>query len=156
MLLVVLLVANVGLMMDGSPMGVVDHQSAGTAANVNAIQLGWQQAGKLTYAKANMLGDLIFIGIYSFGALCGGLLMRADERLMVKLVGGFVILAAVVFCITDYVETIAQVIQLFRMQGADNLAQIVASVGATKTAAFVITLLGLGGKIAVDKLQSRE
>ena len=41
-----------------SPMGISDHQTAGTAAKVDAIQQAWKAAGVLLIARASMLIDL--------------------------------------------------------------------------------------------------
>jgi len=155
-LAVLLAVSNFVLMIEASPFGILDHQSAGTATKVDAIQNGWQQAGLLGFAKLSMAVDLIFIGVYFFGAVCGGVLMRADDRIAVKRVGALVIIGAVIFCVTDYIETILQMIQLFAMQGSDHLAKIAASQGTIKVSGMLMTLAGLVGKIIYDKLSASK
>jgi len=150
-----LIVTNVVFVTDASPFGILDHQKAATAANVNAIQNGWQQAGLLGLAKLSMIVDLVFIAVYTFGAICGGLLMRADDRIAIKRVGALVIAGALVFCVTDYIETIFQVVQLFAMQGSDTLAKVAASVGTAKVGGMLVSLTGLLGKIIYDKFSTR-
>ncbi len=154
-LLIVMIFGNLLLITDVSPMAISDHQSAGSAAKINEIQLAWEVGGLTLYAKISMIIDLLFIGIYSLGALCGGILLRYDKRLSVQRIGALVIAAAVIFCVTDYVETIAQVIQLFSMQGSNSLASTAAMVGPAKSIAFLTTVLGLLGIILWDKFKKK-
>lgn len=154
-LLLIMIFGNLLLITDASPRAISDHQSAGTAIRIDEIQWAWQTAEVIVYAKISMLIDLIFIGIYSLGALCGGILLRYDERTFIKRIGALVIAAAIIFCVTDYLETIAQVIQLFTMQGSDRLAAAAAAVGPAKSIAFLITLLGLIGTILWDKFRKK-
>jgi len=135
-------------------MGIFDHQKAATAANVDSIQLGWKQAGLLGFAKVSMIVDLIFIGIYFFGASCGAVLMLADNRALIKRLGFLVMVAGFIFMVTDYVETIPEVIQLFRMQGDDALANIASKMGTVKITAMIITVLGISTKLVLDKSAS--
>jgi|GEM_PF-4342461 len=57
-----------------------------------------------------MIIDLIFIGVNFFGALCGGILMRADDNILIKRMGTFVIIGATLFLVTYYVETMPEMI----------------------------------------------
>jgi len=136
-------------------MGILDHQKAATAANVNTIQLGWEQAGLLGFAKASMIVDLIFIGIYFFGASCGAVLMLADSRALIKRLGALVMLAGFTFMVTDYIETILQTIQLFQMQGDDGLASTASNMGAVKVTGMIVSVLGISTKLVLDKQASR-
>jgi len=136
-------------------MGIFDHQKAATAANVDSIQLGWKQASLLGFAKVNMIVDLIFIGVYFFGAGCGAILMLADDRALIKRLGAVVMVAGFTFMVTDYLETIPQVIQLFRMQGDDVLTSIASKMGTVKVAAMIVTVLGISSKLVLDKRASR-
>ena len=151
-----LVLFNPLLITNMSPTGIVEHQIAGNADNVNDIQNAWLSAGVLHWAKILMIGDLFFIGIYAFGALCGGVLLRNDDRVMVKRLGALIIAAAILFCITDYIETIAQVIQLFAMKGNDTLATVAAAVNPFKSASFMVTLIGLLSIIIWDKLLTKK
>lgn len=146
---------NLLLITDVSPLAISDHQSAGSADRIDDIQLAWAAADVLIYAKISMIIDLFFIAIYSFGAVCGGILLRYDGRLFVRRIGSLVIAAAVIFCVTDYIETIAQIIQLFSMQGSDSLASTAALVGPAKSISFLTTFLGLLGTILWDKLKKK-
>ena len=103
-----------------------------------------------------MIADLIFITIYSIGALCGGILLRSDNRVFVKRIGALVIAASVIFFVTDQVETIAQSIQLFKMAGSDSLAKLAAAMIAPKTISFLVTLVGLLGVILWDKFLTKS
>ncbi len=153
---IVLVLFNPLLITDISPTGVVEHQLAGTGDRVDTIQFAWLAADVLHWAKILMVGDLFFIGIYAFGASCGGILLRGDERVMVKRLGALIMAAAILFCITDYIETIAQIIQLFAMKGNDNLAYLAAAVNPFKSASFMVTLIGLLSIIIWDKLLTKR
>lgn len=153
LLLLVMVFGNLLLITEASPFGMRNHQSAGSADRIDEIQWAWQSAGVIIYAKISMIIDLFFIGIYSVGAICGGILLRYDERLFIRRIGALIIAAAIIFCVTDYLETIAQVIQLFTMQGSDTLASAAAAVGPAKSIAFLTTLLGLIGTILWDKFK---
>lgn len=153
LLLFVMVLGNLLLITDVSPLGMRDHQSAGSANRIDEIQWAWQSAEVIIYAKISMMIDLFFIGIYSIGAICGGILLRYDERLFIRRIGALIIAAAIIFCVTDYLETIAQIIQLFAMQGSDDLASAAAAVGPAKTIAFLTTLFGLIGPILWDKFK---
>jgi len=152
---VLLLLGNIGLMIEPSPMGILDHQKAATAANVNAIQLGWEQAGLLGFAKVSMIVDLIFIGIYFFGASCGAVLMLVDNRLLIKRLGALVMVGALAFMVTDYIETILQTIQLFQMQGDDCLASTASNMGVVKVSGMIVSVLGISTKLVLDKRANR-
>ena len=44
--------------------GITDHQAAGTAARVDAIQTQWRDGGVRPLAILAMIGDLVVIAIY--------------------------------------------------------------------------------------------
>jgi len=146
---------NFTLITNISPMGISDHQSAGTAENINVIQEAWVQADAILFAKVSVIIDLIFIGVYAFGAFCGGILLRYDSRQYIKRIGSLIIAASIIFLLTDYIETISQAIQLFTMQGSDILANIAAMMGPMKIIAFLATIFGLLGTILWDKFYKR-
>ena len=106
-----------------APDGILDHQSAATAERVNAIQQSWANAGLLDLARWGMIADLVFITLYMSGGIIGGRLIwqRANSPALKKL-GLFCVLAYFVFGLSDYVETVCQLIQLVREQGSDILA----------------------------------
>lgn len=124
------------------PGGILDHQAAGTAAEIDRIQHAWADAGLLDRARIAMLGDLVFIGVYGLGSLLGGLWMRRDRNARVRGIGVAVAIAALVFLVTDYVETVCQLIQLVRFEGDDALAGVAASVRPVKIAAWLVTFFG--------------
>jgi len=63
-------------------------------------------------------------------------------------------LAGFTFMVTDYAETIPEVIQLFRMQGDDALANLASKMGTIKITAMIITVLGISTKLVLDKSAS--
>jgi hypothetical protein len=138
-----------------APMGISDHQAAGTAANINAIQLQWQADGVLLLARASMAIDLLFIGVYSWGAWNGGKLMRSDPTPSVRRIGVLVMIAAVVFLVTDYIETISQFIQVMQLKGSDFLAGLAATVRPVKSLAWVMTFVGLLAALLFRRMARR-
>ena len=125
------------------PGGILDHQAAGSAAEVDRIQHVWRSAGLWNQAAIAMIGDLIFIGIYGLGSLLGGLHFRRSTMRPVSILGVLISIAAVTFVITDYAETIAQFIQLTRFEGDDGLASLAASVRPVKIASWLVTFFGI-------------
>jgi len=143
MLFACLIVIGTQLRVEGAPGGIGDHQAAGTAFAIDQIQTAWQREGLLDIAKLAMTLDLVFIGIYSLGALMGGLLFRQHASSPLRKLGSLIAFAAVVFFVTDYAETICQFIQLMKFEGNDTLAGIAAFVRPTKMIAFIVTFIGL-------------
>ncbi|MBL0925145.1 MAG: hypothetical protein IBJ12_11860 [Sphingomonadaceae bacterium] len=143
LLLAAQIVMNVWLITDIAPLGISDHQAAGTATRVNEIQASWESAAVMKLARLSMLVDLCFIGIYTFGAAAGGLLFAREKTALLKRVGVIVLVCAILFGITDYVETISQFVQAMRGEGSDALAGLAASVRPIKSVAFLITFFGL-------------
>lgn len=143
LLLALLILSNIWLMTEVAPAGIGDHQLAGTAARVDAIHASWRAAGVMGLAKLGMIGDLVFIGIYSVGSVAGGLLFIRTYQPILRRLGVLVVVAALVFCLADYVETICQFIQTSRERGNDSLAAIAASVRPAKSVAFLSTFFGL-------------
>lgn len=122
--------------------GITDHQAAGTAARVNEIQGQWATGGVRTLAIVSMLGDLVFIGIYGWGSwLAGRSFMRLGGAL--GLLGGVIAVAALVFLLTDYCETLLQIVQLVGNEGSDTLAGIAATVQPVKIIAWIVTFFGI-------------
>lgn len=126
-----------------SPWGIRDHQSAATAIRVDAIQAAWQVADVMNLARFGIALDLIYIGIYSFGAYCGGRLFAQSERPSLRRLGWVIIAAAVVVGVADYAETICQFVQAITFKGDDVLARIAATAQPIKSTAFLTTFLGL-------------
>lgn len=122
-----------------SPGGILDHQSAGTAARVNAIQQAWAKAGVIDTARWRMIADLVFITLYMSGGIIGGRLIwqRAKSPSLKKL-GLVCVLVYFIFGMTDYIETTSQLIQLVRVQGSDLLAGTAALVRPVKILAWIV------------------
>jgi hypothetical protein len=143
LLLGIMVVMNAWLSNDVSPWGIRDHQSAGSASRIDAIQVAWQAAGVMNFARLSIFIDLIYIAIYSYGAYCGGRLFAASGAGASKAIGWTVVAAAIVLGIADYIETIGQFIQAIRFAGNDRLAQIAAIAQPVKSTAFLTTFFGI-------------
>lgn len=143
LLLAMQIVMNVWLMTDASPLGISDHQAAGTAARVNAIQAGWVRAGVIDLAVISMGVDLTFIGVYSWGAWAGGKMFAKSPHAMLARLGTIILLAAAGFVLADYIETICQIVQVAVIGGNDRLAGIAAQVRPLKMVLFLVTFFGL-------------
>lgn len=126
-----------------SPWGIRDHQSAATAMRVDAIQSAWQAAGVMGLARIGMAIDLVYIGMYSFGAYCGGRLFAGSQRPVLQRLGWIIIAAAVIVGIADYAETICEFIQAMTFKGSDRLANIAATAQPIKSTAFLTSFVGL-------------
>lgn len=135
-----------------SPWGIRDHQAAGTAVRVDAIQGAWQAAGVMNLARFGIALDLIYIGIYSFGSYCGGKLFAGSERPSLRRLGWVIIAAAIIVGVADYTETICQFIQAMTFQGSDLLAGIAATAQPIKSIAFLTTFFGLLAALAVRRM----
>ncbi|MEL6878392.1 MAG: hypothetical protein AAGL68_09885 [Pseudomonadota bacterium] len=141
---------------DASEFGIVDHQAAGTAAQVDIIQADWRAAGIRTFAIISMIGDLIFIGVYGWGSYVAG---RSFSRIgsgVLRAVGVAVAVAAAVFIVTDYIETTLQLIQLLREQGSDWMAGTAAFAQPIKVAAWIVTFLGVLAGLILWRFSSSD
>ena len=143
LLLALMIFLNNWLTNEISPWGIRDHQSAGTALRVDAIQSAWQVAGVLRLAQISIAIDLIYIAVYSFGAYCGGRLFIQETTAGLKRLGWLIVVAAVILGIADYIETICQFIQAAEVRGNDTLANIAATAQPIKSLAFLTTFLGI-------------
>ena len=139
------LVATGGILQtEIAPNGILDHQAAGTADRVNEIQQSWAQTGVLDSARWGMIGDLVFIGLYTVGGIFGGRLMwHHAQSPALKQFGLAIIIIYFLFGLTDYLETISQFIQLLQMQGSDLLSGAAAFARPVKVGAFVIGTLAM-------------
>lgn len=138
-----------------SPWGIRDHQSAATALRVDAIQAAWQAAGVMNLARFGIALDLIYIGVYSFGAYCGGRLFAQSERPSLRRLGWIIIAAAVVVGVADYAETICQFVQAMTFKGDDMLASIAATAQPIKSTAFLTTFIGLLAALLLRRMARR-
>lgn len=143
LLLAVQIVMNVWLITDVSPLGISDHQAAGNAARIDAIHSSWTASGVMHLAIAGMILDLIFIGVYAWGAFAGGRMFASSGRNMLSRLGSIIMVAAVGFCIADYAETICQLVQATFTGGNDKLASTAANARPVKTVLFLVTFFGL-------------
>jgi hypothetical protein len=132
------------LAIDAVPEGILDHQAAGSAAVVDQIQAAWRFAGLRSTAIFAMCHDLVFIGVYGMGSYWGGRLFMADPtRPRLAFLGKIIMQAAIVFLVTDYVETGLQLMQLLRDSGVDWMAATAAFAQPIKIASWIITFVGI-------------
>jgi uncharacterized membrane protein YhdT len=137
LILAIMIAANPLFVNDVSPWGIRDHQSAASAARVDAIQAAWQAAGVMNLARWAMALDLVYIAVYAFGAFCGGRMFRAAEKPALRRLGWIIMAAATIMFIGDNVETICQLIQAMRFEGDDRLAKIAATAQPIKSTALL-------------------
>lgn len=138
-----------------SPWGIRDHQAAATALRVDAIQAAWQAAGVMNLARFGMALDLVYIGVYSYGAYCGGRLFARSDGATLRRLGWVIVGAAVVVGIADYLETICQFVQAVTFRGDDSLASIAATAQPVKSTAFLVTFFGLLVALFLRRRSSR-
>ena len=131
-------------------LGISEHQAGGSAARVDEIQAQWRAGGVRTLAIVSMLGDLVFIGIYGWGSWLAGRSFMAMPG-SVRMIGVLVAISALVFLVTDYTETILQVIQMLREQGSDWMAAVAATVRPIKIIAWIATFGGVLMALAIRR-----
>ncbi len=141
---------------EAAPWAILDHQTAGSAMQVDAIQYGWARDGVLQLARFSIAVDLFFIPIYSWGAFCGGRVMRGENNPKLARLGWLVMVAAAIYPFLDYAETICQFVQVIQFKGNDTLANIAATVKPVKSVVFLITVFGLLAALYVRKYGSNK
>lgn len=134
-----------------SAFGIADHQLAGSAARVDEIQGAWQAGGVFTLGMIAMFADLLFIGIYSFGAWIAGRSFMQMEQAPLRLLGIAACVSALIFCLTDYTETVLQVIQMVQGAGSDWMAATATTVRPIKMATFLISAAAIVLGIVVHR-----
>ena len=137
------------VVMLGRPLkpGIAAHQRAGSAAAVDEIQRAWEQAGQRGRAIAAMAGDLVFIGTYTLGSLAMGWSMVAGNGAAEPALGRAVMVAAVLYGASDYLETVCEFVQLLGRRGSDVLARAARLSGGPKLATFLFTVFAIGGHL---------
>ena len=128
---------------DASQYNIVDHQAAGTADMVNTIQADWRANGLRNAVIYGMIADFVFIAVYGWGSFVAGRSFYQSGNRLVRILGGSVAAAAIVFLISDYLETILQFIQMLRDEGVDWMAATAATAQPIKFAAFYVTFFGV-------------
>jgi hypothetical protein len=66
-----------------------------------------------------------------------------------------IMVAALLFCVTDYAETISQFVQAMQYKGSDLLAGIAATARPIKSLAWVITFVGLLAALLLRRMAAR-
>lgn len=156
LILAAMIAMNPWFVTDVSPWGIRDHQSAGTAERVDAIQMVWHAAGVLELARLAMVIDLIYIGVYSFGAYCGGKLFAQSKRPALRRLAWVIVAAAIILGVADYAETICQFVQAMMFRGSDQLAAIAATAQPIKTTAFLTSFFGLLTALLIRRMTMRS
>lgn len=131
------------------PGGILDHQAAGSAKRVNEIHAAWEAGGLIGTARIAMFADLIFIGIYGLGSVLGGWYYYRTGTGIVRTIGLIIIICAMIFLITDYGETSAQLVQVQRDTGSDKLAGFAATMRPIKVAVWIGTFVGIIAAFAI-------
>lgn len=156
LILAIMIAMNPWFSNEVSPWGIRDHQSAGTALRIDAIQAAWQTAGVMNLARFGIALDLVYIGVYSFGAYCGGRLFAQSEKLSLRRLGWVIVAAALILCVADYVETLSQFVQAMTFKGSDLLAGIAATAQPIKSTAFLTSFFGLLAALLLRRMARRS
>jgi hypothetical protein len=156
LLLAFMIAMNPWLSNDVSSWGIRDHQAAGTALRIDAIQNAWAAAGVLDLARLSIAIDLIYIAVYSFGAYCGGRLFADHANSGIKRLGWLIIIAAIILGFADYIETICQFTQAIQFKGNDTMAMIAAKAQPIKSLAFLATFLGILAGLFLRQIARRR
>lgn len=156
LILAAMIAMNPWFVTDVSPWGIRDHQSAGTALRVDAIQGAWQAAGVFGRAQMGIAIDLVYIAVYSFGAYCGGRLFAQTGQPALRRLGWVIMAAAIIVGVADYAETISQFIQAMTFEGSDLLAGIAATAQPIKTTAFLTSFFGLLTALFIRRMTRRS
>ncbi|WP_114520158.1 hypothetical protein [Altererythrobacter sp. ZODW24] len=146
----VTLALHAPLILTAVPNGILDHQAAGTAVEVDRIQAAWKMGGVSNEAAIAMISDLIFIVIYGVASLFAGLYFRRAGGQGLRTLGTLVSIAAVTFLLTDLAETTVQLIQLANFRGTDDLAGLAATVRPVKMVAWIATFVGVIAGLLID------
>ncbi len=144
------------LAVEGVPGGIAEHQSAPDAATVDAIHAAWLEAGVYDQARWAMIADLVFIGIYGVGCVLGGLYFRTLAKPLLRALGWVAVAAGIAFLLTDYGETIAQLIQVTAGAGDDGLAQFASTLRPIKMASFIAAFLSIVAGLVVGRIGQRS
>ncbi|QKG71795.1 hypothetical protein [Erythrobacter mangrovi] len=151
----IVIMLSLPLMLTEVPGGISDHQSAGTAAEIDRIQAAWDAAALYGQARIAMIGDLVFIGIYGVGCILGGRWFMQSPKQRVRLLGTTTLAAGAIFLVADYVETISQFVQLVQRAGDDGLAGLAATVRPIKMAAWLASFFVILAALLLDRNSSR-
>ena len=131
------------------------HRAAGDAKTVTDIHLLWVNNSLWETARAAMIADLVFIGIYGLGCVLSGLYFMSLEQVVLRALGWTALVSGVVFLVTDYTETIAQFIQFIRFAGSNDLAAAAALMGPPKVASWIAGFLAVILALIVQRFSSR-
>ena len=142
-LFAIVIALSLPLILTAVPGGIGDHQAAGSAAEVDRIQMAWRMAGLWNQAAIAMIADLVFIGVYGVGCMLGGRYFMTSSTSRVRMLGLTALFTGFTFLATDYIETVCQFIQLVGFEGDDLLAGLAAAVRPVKMAAWILATLAI-------------
>ena len=144
------------LAIEAVPGGILDHQSAGTAEAVNAIQASWVEAGVYQRAVIAMASDIIFILIYGLGCVMAGQHFRSEGAGPVRVLGWVAMLGGVVFLVSDLGETASQMVQLTTLKGDDTLATLASGLRPIKVNAFIASTLAVLAGLVMQRFSAKS
>ena len=133
----VAIVLHMPLTLETVPEGIVDHQTAGSAARVDYIHRQWSDAGVYRNAFTAMVSDLGFIVLYSLGSLFGGFYFRRAGHRTLRMIGWALIASAIVFFASDMTETTLQLQQVMAGKGDDAKADLAAAMMYPKLVSWI-------------------
>ena len=142
-LMLVALIASGQLFMGDSAFTILDHQAAATAERVDEIQAAWQAEGYFTQHAIGMVGDLIFICVYSLGTWRAGKALRDSANGFARIVGAITLGLAVIFFVTDITETSLQLVQMLTGEGVNWMAGTAAFMQPIKINAWIASFLAV-------------
>lgn len=135
----------------GQPFGILDHQSAGTAARAAQIQQSWAESGRLVLAQCLVALDFIFIALSALACSLGGWsLIRQGVRAL----GGVALIGASAAFATDLLETANQALQLFGSAPSDAQAGQAKAMVEPKLTAYVVGNGALCAGLVLRRLKS--
>lgn len=134
-----------------APGGILDHQVAGTAARVGAIQEAWRGGETWMGVQALFVLDFIFIPLAALAAVLGGVAMLKGG---LRALGLAALAGGVISAGTDLTETVAQAMQLWGAGPSDQLAGLAKSMSEPKMAAYVVANGAILAGLVLRRLKS--
>lgn len=136
-------------------LGISEHQAATSADRVDEIQTQWRDGGVRGLAIFAIICDLAWIWIYALASFQVGKGFATRRQGFLRTVGLVICMSAVVFALTDYTETILQLIQLLRDVGSDQMAQVASTVQPIKIYSFLVAFILVTAALVIDRFSRR-
>ena len=131
------------MVLASSAFNVLDHQAAATAVRVDEIQGAWSAENLKDLFLAAMLGDILFIFVYSWGSWRVGQTLSVRQNSLCRTLGLLVSVSAALFFVADIVETSLQIAQMLLDRGVEWMAGVAAFAQPVKVTAFLATFFGV-------------